>query len=194
MRPPGFTSAAARSSSPACSLMPLLERARAHAPLGVGIAPPRAGAGAGRVDQHQIGVAGEIGEHVARAARRADLHVAHVGAFEPGVDRREAPLVVVGGVELALVLHRRRERQRLAAGAGAEIDHLLAGLGVGQQRGKLRAFVLDFDQALDEGRLGMDRRAAGIGGEHDAQAVRRPARRRGRKIGERLEPPPRASP
>ena len=64
----------------------------------------------------------------------------------------------VGGIELSLVLHGGGERQRLAAGAGAEIDHLLAGLRAGKQRGELRAFVLHFDQALDEGRLGMDRR------------------------------------
>ncbi len=64
-------------------LDPLLERAGTHAPFGIGVAPPRSGAGAGRVDQHEIGLAVEIGEHVGRAARRADLHIAHVGAFEP---------------------------------------------------------------------------------------------------------------
>ena len=164
-------------------LDPLLERARTHAPLGIGVAPPRSGAGAGRVDQHQIGLAVEIGERVGRAARRADLHIAHIGAFKPCVDRRKPALVVVGGVELPLVLHRGRERERLAAGAGAEIDHLLAGPGVGKQRGKLRAFVLDFDLALDEGRLGVHRRTAGVGAEHDAQTERRPPRRRGRKNG-----------
>ena len=145
-------------------LDPFGERARAHAPLGVGIAPPGAGAGAGRVDQHQIGAAGEIGKHVALAARRADLDVAHAGAREALVDRRQPALVDVGGVDLAAVFHRRRERQRLAAGAGAEIDHLLAGLCAGKERGKLRALVLDFDQALEKGRLGVDRRAFGIGG------------------------------
>ena len=47
------------------------ERARAHPPLGVGIAPPRAGAGAGRIDQHEVDAAGEVGEHVADRFRRA---------------------------------------------------------------------------------------------------------------------------
>ncbi len=61
------------------------------------------------------------------------------------MDRRELALVDVGGVNLAAVFHRRGERQRLAAGAGAKIDHLLAGLGAGKQRGELRALVLDFD-------------------------------------------------
>src|ERR1700722_5436317 len=32
----------------------LLERARPDAPFGVGIAPPGAGAGAGRIDQHEV--------------------------------------------------------------------------------------------------------------------------------------------
>ena len=44
----------------------LLERAGADAPLGVGIAPPGAGAGAGRVDQHEIAAPLEVGEHVRR--------------------------------------------------------------------------------------------------------------------------------
>ena len=107
----------------------------------------------------------EIGELVADRLRRADLDVARAGALEPVVDRREPALVVVGGVDLALVLHRGRQRQRLAAAAGAEIDHLLAGLGAGEQRRKLRAFVLDFDQALEIGGLGMDRRALGVGAQ-----------------------------
>ncbi len=98
------------------------------------------------------------------------------------MDRREAPLVVVGGVELALVLHHGGKRQRLAAGAGAEIEHLLAGLGAGKQRGKLRAFVLHLDHAFQEGRLGMDRRALGVGGKTDAQAPRRPARGLGAQV------------
>ena len=37
--------------------------------------------------------------------------------------------------------------------------HLLAGLGVGEQRGELRAFVLDLDQALEVGGLGVHRGA-----------------------------------
>ena len=94
MRPPGFTSAAARSSTSACSFMPLVERARPHPPLGVGIAPPGAGAGAGRVDQHEVDAAVEIGELVADGLRRAHLHVARAGALEPLVDRREPALVV----------------------------------------------------------------------------------------------------
>ena len=165
MRPPGLTSGTARSSTAACSLVRTSSAPGRTRHLASGIAPPGAGAGAGRVDQHEIDAAGEIGELGADRLRRAHLDVARARALEPVVDRREPALVVVGGVELALVLHRRRERQRLAAGAGAEVDHLLAGLGAGKQRGKLRALVLDLDQALDEGRLGMDRRALGVGAQ-----------------------------
>ena len=101
MRPPGLTSGAARSSASACSLQPLGERARPHPPFGVRIAPPGAGAGAGRIDQHEVGAAGEIGERVLLAARRAHLHVARAGALEPLVDRRKPALVGVGRVDLA---------------------------------------------------------------------------------------------
>ena len=53
--------------------------------------------------------------------------------------------VGVGGVDLALVSHRGGERQRLAARAGAEVEDLHAGLGFRDERGELRAFVLQLD-------------------------------------------------
>ena len=65
MRPPGLTSAGGALEHRFLLLEPLGERAGADAPFGVGIAPPGAGAGAGRIDQHQIGAAGEIGEDIA---------------------------------------------------------------------------------------------------------------------------------
>ena len=101
------------------------------------------------------------------------------------MDRREAALVGIGGVNLPVVLHRGRQGQRLAAGPGAEIDHLFARLRSRQQRGELRAFVLDFDQSLDKGMLGMDRRTFGAGIELDPQPDRRPARRLCLEIGQR---------
>ena len=162
-----------------------LERTGPDPPLGVGIAPPGAGAGAGRVDQHEVDAAGEIGELVPHGFRRAHLRIVHARSLEPGVDRRQPALVEIGGVELAAVLHRRRERERLAAGAGAEIDHLLARLGAREQRGELRALVLHLDQALDEGALGVDGGILGIGRKRDAKPDRRPARGLRRKIGER---------
>ena len=120
-------------------------------------------------------------------ARRPHLDVARARAGEPGEDRREAASVGVGGVDLALVFHRRGERERLAAGAGAEVEDLHAGLGVGQQRRELRALVLHLDEAFDIGRVGRERRRAPVGAHGDAQADRRERRRLGREIGERGE-------
>ncbi len=110
------------------------------------------------------------------------------------MDRHEAALVGIGRVDLAAVLHRGGQRQRLAAGAGAEIDDLLAGLGAGEERGELRAFVLDFDAAFEESRLGMNRRAFGIRRKPDAQPDRRPSRRLGVKMRELRAAHPRAWP
>ena len=70
----------------------------------------------------------------ALGAGGADLHVARAGALQPLEDRREPVAVGIVGEDLAAILHARGERQRLAAGAGAEIEHLLAGLCAGQQR------------------------------------------------------------
>ena len=108
MRPPGFTQRGGAVEHRGLLLDALRQRAGPHAPFGVGVAPPGAGAGAGRVDQHQIDAAVEIGEQSSPPTRRADLDVARAGALEPLMDRREAALVVVGGVDLALVLHHRR--------------------------------------------------------------------------------------
>ncbi len=107
------------------------------------------------------------------------------GAGQALVDRRELPLVVVGCDQPALALHHRRQRQRLAASAGAEIDHLLAGLRRRQQRRKLRALVLHLNGALDEILLGMNAGIARVGAEFDAQADRRPRRRLRAEMGER---------
>ena len=100
-------------------LEPHRERAGTHAPLGIGIAPPCSDAGAGRVDEHEVSAAGEIGELSTYGFRRADLHVAHARTREALMDRREPTLVGVGGIKLSLIMHRCRERERLAAGTGA---------------------------------------------------------------------------
>ena len=120
------------------------------------------------VDQHQVDAAHKIGQHVAFAARGTDLDVARAGARDAFIDRHQLALVDVGGIDLAAIFHGGSERQGLAASAGGKIDHLLAGFGAGKNRGKLRAFVLDFDKTLAKGRLGMDRRASGIGRHLDA--------------------------
>ena len=51
-----------------------------------------------------------------------------------------------------MVRHRRGERERLAARAGAEIDNVLAALGPGGARDALAAAVLDLEPALAKGR------------------------------------------
>ena len=124
-------------------------------------------------------------QRVVRSLRGADVAIVHAGARQPLIDRRQLPLVVVGRDQPALALHHRRQRQGLAAGAGAEIDHLLAGLCGRQQRRQLRALVLHLDRALDEILLGMDAGIAGVGAEFDAQAERRPWRRLHAEMGQR---------
>ena len=126
------------------------ERARANAPFGVRIAPPGAGAGARRVDQNEVGAAGEIGEYVGLASWRAHLDVACVRARNALMDRCQPALVAIGRIDLAAIFHRCGERQRLAAGAGAEVEHLFARFAAGEQSGELRTFVLDFDLAFED--------------------------------------------
>ena len=70
----------------------------------------------------------------------------------------------------------RCERQGLAAAAGAEIDHLLAGLGAGEKRHELRALVLDLDPALEEFGLRLHGRAAPVLARRDAKAQGRERR------------------
>ncbi|BAQ45288.1 conserved hypothetical protein [Methylobacterium aquaticum] len=169
------------------------EAAGAQAPLGVRVAPPGAGAGAGRVDQHEVGAAVEVGHHVgpARIApSRAATRRAHLG---PGagpaqalVDRREAARIAVGGDEPALVAHQGGERQGLAAAAGAEVDHRHPGLRAGEPGGELRALVLDLEPAVQEFRLDVEGRAAAVLAERHPQSVRRQRRRFRVEMGQRL--------
>jgi hypothetical protein len=111
----------------------------------------------------------------------------HAGARQALIDRRQLPLVVVGGDQPALALHQRCQRQGLAAGAGAEIDHLLARPGRRQQGRELRALVLHFNRALDEILLGVNAGIARVGAEFDAQADRRPWRRLHAEMGQRRQ-------
>jgi hypothetical protein len=56
----------------------------------------------------------------------------------------------IEGVQPPGVAHGRAQRERLAAGAGAEIHHHLAALGIDHQREQLAALVLHFDVAARE--------------------------------------------
>ena len=147
-------------------LLPLLQRAGPHAPFGVRIAPPGAGAGAGRVDQHQVAAAWQIVD-VRRRPTSACAPARCARPSAPGgrgsaPSRRLSSSVAKIWPLFSIIA---ASAKRLAAGAGAEIDHLLARLGAGKQRGQLRAFVLHLDHAFEESGLGMDRRALGVGGQ-----------------------------
>jgi hypothetical protein len=64
----------------------------------------------------------------------------------------EALGVRIVGQEPALVLHGGAELERLAASAGTEVEHGLAGLGLHEQAEELAALILDLEEALLEGR------------------------------------------
>src|ERR1700722_17988156 len=51
----------------------------------------------------------------------------------------------------------------IAAGAGAEVDPLLAGFCRRQHGRQLRTFILHFNRPLDKGFLGMNAGIAGVG-------------------------------
>src|SRR5262249_14167504 len=129
----------------------------------------------------------ETAQGVCLPPRRAHLDIVGAGAVNASMDRRKPALVAVGRMDLPAPLHGGRKRQGLAAGAGAEIDHLLAGFGARAERRNLRALVLHLDKSLEKGRLRMDRRTLGIGGKSDAQPDRRPARGHRLEVGERLD-------
>ncbi len=134
-----------------------------------GIAAQRAEPGARRVDEHAVDLAGEPLDAVVALVR--DLHRVHVrqaAARQPRLQRRQPVARRVERVEPPGVAHLRAERQRLAAGAGAEVDDHLAALRAGDQRQQLAALVLDLDVAAQEDVELMQRRLA-----VDAQAERR---------------------
>ena len=114
---------------------------------------------------------------VALARQGAALDIADPGAAQPLAGALQPPVGDIAGDELAAVLHLGGERQRLPAGAGAEIDDPHAGPGIGEQCRKLRALVLDLDEPLLEGRRPGERRTV-----LEAEAERRPWRRLGRDM------------
>ena len=158
MRPPGLTSGTARSSTVTCSLRRISSapgRSR-HFASGLRRHDPVPVQGAS-ISARSI-VPCQAFQLVARLFPGVrTCHIARARALKPRINRREPALVGIGRENLALVApHGRRERERFAAGAGTQIDHLFAGLCAGEQRGELRAFILDFDQALDESGFGVN--------------------------------------
>ncbi len=162
------------------------EHLRLQPPFRVGPPPPHAGAGARRIDQHEIHLAGKLGEAF-RLGGGEHLRVADAGALQPLEDRTQAHAVGIVGIELAGVLHRCRQRERLAARTGAKIEHLLPRLGAGKHDRDLRGLVLHLEPALAVSRLRLDmgtaRRPRAL---RDAHAERRVRRGLGVKAAQRL--------
>ena len=98
----------------------------------------------------------EIGQHVGLAAWAANLDIADAGPLQPRMDRRETARIGIARIEPAAILHQRRKRQRLAAATRAEINYGLAGPRARKLRRELGTLVLNLDQAVDIGGLGMD--------------------------------------
>ena len=126
-----------------------------------GIAPQRAEAAAGRVHQHAVELAGEaLRAHVALARQHDRMHVGDARARRARRELAQALLRHVHRVDAAGAVHQHRQRERLAARAGAEVrDHLAAPRReqVGEQ---LAAFVLHFERAVEEQRVAVDLRLA----------------------------------
>ncbi len=142
-------------------------------PLQVGVAPQRAEAAAGGVDQHAVELAGEALD--ADVVLVGDRHRVHVGESRPchaGLQPRQPPVGNIEGIEPAGRAHQGAEQQRLAAGAGAEIRRHLAAPGRQQVAEQLAALVLHLDAAVDIQRMLLQRR---LGLQADAQR-RQPSR------------------
>ena len=190
MRPEGLTKPAARSSTASCSLSRRSRLPGRTRHFASGFRRQVADAGARRIDQHEIGYSFEAREGLITAKpRRSHLDIPRARALEPSMDRRQASPILIGRDDAAFVSRQGGERQRLAATAGAQIDRGLSRLYSGEQRDELRALVLDFDEAFEEGGLGLHGRPAPILPMGEAQPERR-ERRRGRDEGARAPPSP----
>ncbi|ENN89431.1 hypothetical protein RHSP_66447 [Rhizobium freirei PRF 81] len=127
-------------------------------PLRIGSPPPGARAGAWRIDQNLVELAAQ-GKQT--AALIMDLDITGSSPLQPLDDRRQPPPVAVIGVNLTLVMHGGRHGKRLAAAAGAIVEHLIALFGQDEIGDDLRAFVLNLEPALLEGKFCGDVRQAG---------------------------------
>jgi hypothetical protein len=152
------------------------QRLGALAPLEVGVAAQGAEAAARRIDQHPVDLAGQALD--ARVVLAGDDHRVDVGQARAGDPRLELAEPLVGhveGVQAAGVAHQRAEQQGLAAGAGAEVDHHLAALGLEQEAQQLAAFVLHLEAAVEEERVLLQRRLALEAHRQRREAPRRAA-------------------
>ena len=157
-RPPGLSRRDALCRIDSLQRRHLRNAVRALAPFQVRIAAQGSQARTRRVDQHPVDLAGQpLDAIVALMADRHRMHVGQPAARQPGFERIEPVRRRVERIQTAGAAHRRAQRQRLAAGAGTEVDHHLAAMGIDQQRQKLRALVLHLEIAPHKGvELGSD--------------------------------------
>ena len=79
----------------------------------------------------------------------AAVYLPLAGNYPLWGDRMYEPIFVAAeSADLPVVFHRGGEREGLAASACTKVDNLLARLCASEQRGELRALVLDLDLAF----------------------------------------------
>ena len=118
-----------------CLTRHLGDASGALAPFEVGIAAQRAQAAAGRIHQHAIDLGREpLHARIGFAVDELRMHVRQPRALEPRLQVGEPLVRGVEGIQAALRVHQRTERQRLAAGAGAESPPPSRGAGARPDR------------------------------------------------------------
>ena len=118
------------------------------------VAPQRAQAGARRVDQHPVNLAGEALD--ARVVLADDALRRDIGKTGPLQARPQVAEALLGNIERIDAPgrgHRGGNQQRLAAGASAKIDHHLAAPRLEQQAQQLAAFILHLNKPFDKRRM-----------------------------------------
>src|SRR4051812_27083689 len=94
------------------------------APLQVWIASQCPATGARRVDQHPIALAIQALDADVRLVANDDrVHIRQATALKPWTEARKPFLIDIEGIQAARRAHQCPKRERLAAGASAEVDH-----------------------------------------------------------------------
>ena len=145
-------------------------------PFEIGIAAQGAETRARRIDEYPVDLAGQpLDLEVVLVGDDDREHIRQTAARETRAKTFEPFGAHVEGIQAAGVAHQCAEREGLAAGTGAKIDHHFAAPGRDQLREQLRAFVLHLERAGLEQRMPVDRRLV-----HQAHAIGRI--RRGRSL------------
>ena len=133
-----------------------VEAVGAEPPASLRIAPPRPAARAGRIDQHDVGLAFKVFEllGLAPAVEQAGLD-GGVGAGRARGKFGQAAAVIVAGDDVGFWCCR-RERQRFAPRPGAQVDDIAVVGCPASERDQLAALVLNLDLAAEEGRMPLD--------------------------------------